>query len=131
MRTAAFADFRKNYGSVDQANAPFKNGLPAGLYELTVTYAYPVTAFNGTKQFVLATTSLFGGKNPFLGYAYVVVGALFLITGIVLVLIHAKFGRTAKEMIDVDPTTPYLSWDFTGEKASKRSKFDDRDFYRP
>ncbi|CAG0914011.1 unnamed protein product [Notodromas monacha] len=107
MRTSAFPDFRKNYGIIDNTQTYFKNGLPAGNYELQIKYSYPVKSFNGTKSFVLATTSLFGGKNPFLGFAYISVGGLFLVTGIVLVFIHLKFGKSVREMVDVDESTAY------------------------
>ena len=42
------------------------------------TALFPVHGFGGGKSVVLSTMSFMGGKNPFLGVAYVVVGAVCL-----------------------------------------------------
>ena len=51
---------------------------------------FPVKDFNGKKQFILTTPSWIGGKNPFLGIAYIVLGCLCLIFGFVFLVIHMK-----------------------------------------
>ncbi|CAG0919625.1 unnamed protein product [Notodromas monacha] len=107
MRNAAFPNFRKLYAIVSDDQEFFRYGFAAGNYELTVSYTFPVTKFDGTKRLMLSTTSLLGGKNPFLGIAYIVVGCLFLVTGIVFIFVHIKYGKTTQEMISVTPQTPY------------------------
>ncbi|XP_019628218.1 PREDICTED: cell cycle control protein 50A-like isoform X1 [Branchiostoma belcheri] len=92
MRTAAFPTFRKLYRRVNHTDT-FQDGLPAGNYTLTVDYKYPVTAFDGTKRMILSTVSWLGGKNSFLGIAYIVVGCICLVVGLVFTIIHIKYGK--------------------------------------
>lgn len=81
MRTAAFPTFRKPYGRIT-------SGVPSGDYTITVEYSFPVVAFDGTKRFILSTTSWIGGKNLFLGVGYIVVGGFCFITAIALCIVH-------------------------------------------
>ena len=49
---------------------------------------FNVTAFGGTKSILISTRTVMGGRNPFLGIAYVVVAGVCVLLGIVFTAIH-------------------------------------------
>jgi len=119
MRAAALPNFRKLYRRIDHDNegskpdydSAFASGLPVDgySYRLNIDYRFRVKAFKGTKSVIISTTSLLGGKNPFLGIAYIVVGCICLIIGVIFLFIHLRFGRTLQEMLNINARTPYSS----------------------
>lgn len=42
---------------------------------------FPVNIYDGTKSILISTRTIMGGRNPFLGIAYVVVGGLCILLG--------------------------------------------------
>jgi hypothetical protein len=51
---------------------------------LTCFYTdFPVTIYDGTKSILVSTRTIMGGRNPFLGICYIVVGGLCVLLGAV------------------------------------------------
>ncbi len=85
MRPAALPNFRKLYGRIE-------TDIPAGTnLVMDVSARYPVVGFEGKKALVISTLSFLGGKNPFLGVAYIVVGFLCVAMSVVFAL-KQKYG---------------------------------------
>ncbi|KAM8954448.1 cell cycle control protein 50A [Pelodytes ibericus] len=92
MRTAALPTFRKLYRLIEKTDATYP-ALAPGNYSLKIDYNYPVRSFDGRKRMILSTISWMGGKNPFLGIAYITVGSICFFLGVVLLIIHHKYGN--------------------------------------
>ncbi|KAG8444868.1 hypothetical protein GDO86_009863 [Hymenochirus boettgeri] len=105
MRTAALPTFRKLYRLIEKPNS--YPTLAPGNYSLSEysilcntmlmycqrMFDYPVLSFDGRKRMILSTISWMGGKNPFLGIAYITVGSICFFLGVVLFVIHHKYGN--------------------------------------
>jgi len=93
MRTAALPTFRKLWRII---NEPLVGDLLVHIHN-----NFP--PFGGKKYIVISTTSWLGGKNPFLGYAYMVVGGVCILLAIIFGLKHLISGRKQGD-------TSYLEW---------------------
>ncbi|KAM7376000.1 hypothetical protein PAMP_005753 [Pampus punctatissimus] len=89
MRRAALPDFSKLYRRITEGD--YAEGLPAGNYSLEIAYNYPVLSFDGRKKVVFSNVSWMGGKNEFLGIAYLVIGSMCVVMSIVMLIVYAKF----------------------------------------
>jgi len=109
MRTAALPNFRKLYRKIiHEKESIFEKGLPSDRsYRLRIEYNYDVVQFSGTKKVIISTTSLLGGKNPFLGIAYIVVGCICLVLGVIFLFIHLRFGKTPQDIMNIGPRSTY------------------------
>lgn len=97
MRTAALPTFRKLYGKIEmdlQENDTI---------QVTLQNNYNTYSFNGKKKLVLSTTTWLGGKNDFLGIAYLTVGGLCFFLAMAFTLVYLVKPRRLG-----DPS--YLSW---------------------
>ncbi|EIN07646.1 cell cycle control protein [Punctularia strigosozonata HHB-11173 SS5] len=92
MRTAGLPTFTKLYGRNDH------DDLEAGTYQMTINMNFPVRPYKGTKSIVISTVSWIGGKNPFLGWAYVGASALFILLGILGTIRHVVKPRRLGDM---------------------------------
>ncbi|PRP80850.1 hypothetical protein PROFUN_11405 [Planoprotostelium fungivorum] len=96
MRTAGLPNFKKLHRIINTDINP-------GTYQFNVTDNFPVSRFNGKKYIVLSTTSWMGGKNPFLGWAFIAVGAVCIVQGVAFAIKHKLSPRKLGD-------TKYLDW---------------------
>lgn len=122
MRTAALPTFRKIYAIINLNSIQQDlDHLPEGDYILRIYYNYPVAMFNGRKRFIISNTSWLGGKNHFLGIAYIVVGCICFMLSAFFLYIHKKYGRLPSELTQITQTTPYLTTATTTTTTSASS----------
>jgi len=102
MRTAGLPTFKKLY-----ARMPDITLHKGQIFSVNVTNVFPVSSFSGEKAIVLSTTSWIGGKNDFLGAAYIVVGSICWFLAIVFYIKHRCSPRELGDM-------KYFNWPSPG-----------------
>lgn len=110
MRTAGLPTFSKLYGRNDTST------LSAGQYQVQIFYSelplmtcprhrshalldFPVQGYKGTKSLVISTVSWIGGKNPFLGWAYVAAAAVFVLLAVAGTIRHLVRPRSVQPSV--------------------------------
>lgn len=82
MRTAALPTFRKLYGRIEvdlKAN---------DIITVDLENNYNTYSFGGKKKLVLSTTTWIGGKNNFLGIAYLTVGGFCFFLSLAFTVVY-------------------------------------------
>ncbi|PKA64091.1 ALA-interacting subunit 3 [Apostasia shenzhenica] len=97
MRTAALPTFRKLYGKIE---VDLKEN---DIVTVTLENNYNTYSFGGKKKLVLSTATWLGGKNNFLGIAYLTVGGLCFLLATAFTLVYLVNARKP-----ADPA--HLSW---------------------
>jgi len=105
MRTAGLPNFRKLYGRIESTKESATPGVikKGTTLNFDIDAKFVVNTFKGKKFLVISTTSWFGGKNSFLGIAYIVVGAICLLLSGLFFLKHKMSPRKLGD-------TRYLVW---------------------
>jgi len=77
MRTAALPKFRKLYGYFADTDIP-----KGSVLEFQIQPNWAVDGFQGKKTLVLTESSYMGGRNEFVGWLYITVGAVCAVCGV-------------------------------------------------
>ncbi|KAL2071890.1 hypothetical protein VTL71DRAFT_13125 [Oculimacula yallundae] len=112
MRLAGLPTFSK----LAQRND--KDIMKTGTYTLNINHHFNVTEYGGTKSIIISTRTVMGGKNPFLGIAYVVVGGICIILGTLFTITHLIKPRKLGDHT-------YLSWNNEQPGASAAAQHRD------
>ncbi|KAG5518519.1 hypothetical protein PMAC_002915 [Pneumocystis sp. 'macacae'] len=87
--------------------------MKAGTYEIEIAMHFPVTKYNGSKMIIISTRSIIGGRNPFLGTAYISTGAISIVVGMLFTICHLIRPRKLGDH-------RYLSWNQTPPQSRYR-----------
>lgn len=99
MRTAALPSFSKLWGRNDTTpleEGHYKLDIKDGMYgsistnllSANTNIDFDVTKYGGEKWILLSTRTAVGGRNPFMGIAYVVVGGTCVLLGTLFTIAH-------------------------------------------
>jgi hypothetical protein len=67
---------------------------------------FNTTLYSGTKSMLISTRTVMGGRNPFLGIAYIVVGGICILMGAIFTGTHLIKPRSAslRKIVLIDRT---------------------------
>jgi len=99
MRTAGLPTFSKLSLRQDDKSQVMNRGR----YQIDIWDEFNVTLYSGTKEMLISTRTVMGGKNPFLGIAYIVVGGICIVLGALFTATHIIKPRKLGDHT-------YLSW---------------------
>ncbi|KAI9259727.1 cell cycle control protein [Helicostylum pulchrum] len=109
MHVAALPDFRKIWARNDT------HDLQAGRWRVSIDMNFDTLQYDGTKWLVLSTTTALGGRNPYLGIAFMSIGGLCILLGILFTLRHCIRPRKLGD-------ESYLSWNQPGGGLPKNKR---------
>lgn len=87
MRTAALPTFRKLYGKIETDIEDNEEVM------LVIENNYNTYEFGARKSIVLSTTAWVGGRNHFLGMAYILIGGISLLLAVGFLLLYVMQPR--------------------------------------
>ncbi|KAG2216251.1 hypothetical protein INT45_010117 [Circinella minor] len=97
MHMAALPDFRKIWARNDH------DDLPADRWRVHIDMNFETLQYQGTKWIVLSNTTPLGGRNPYIGIAYLAIGGLCVLIGLIFALAQLIKPRKLGD-------ENYLSW---------------------
>jgi len=77
--------------------------MTVGTYQVIINHHFDVIEYGGTKSIIISTRTVVGGRNPFLGIAYVVVAGICVVLGTLFTVTHLIKPRKLGDHT-------YLSW---------------------
>jgi len=98
MRTAGLPTFKKLYARIVHTTLHTGDSVI-----VNITDNFPVSSFDGEKHVVISTTSWLGGKNNFLGLAYIIVGSVCWGLALIFFIKHSVSPRALGDM-------KYFNW---------------------
>jgi hypothetical protein len=59
---------------------------------------FPTKEYKGKKSIIISTRTVMGGRNPFLGIAYIVVGGVCILLGTIFTITHLIRPRLVSQL---------------------------------
>ena len=115
MRTAALPTFRKLYGKIETDIEDNEEVM------LVIQNNYNTYEFGARKSIVLSTTAWVGGRNHFLGLAYILIGGISLLLAVGFLLLYVMQPRWGSTAYSPLLYFIYTSVNFMGKTLTKHT----------